>query len=123
MSSNLGQMAQIVDRLLAKTQQSQVSWSRSSQRGLYQARFADYLVQIGGARSGVTQNVLSAVAGVTFKVSTLNGGLIDEINSGPFANALASPPVSDVLKSKLQQLYDLVADESDELNNLLRAIG
>jgi hypothetical protein len=125
MASHIGQMAQIVDRLLAKTQLGQIPWSRSSERGLFQARFDNYLVQIGGTRSP-NVSVGSLFGGVVrFKVSTLDGSLIDEINTDPIAASISvfRHQIPDTLKSKLQQLYDLVSDESEDLSSLLRAIG
>jgi hypothetical protein len=91
---------------------------------VFQARFADFLVQISGTRSG-GQGIASLIGGgVRLKVTALSGAPVDDINSiRSLGSSVARPPAPQVLINKIQELYDLVSDESEDLNRLLKAIG
>ena len=129
MASNFGQLAMIVDRLLERTEQGGVAWSKSAMRGQFQARFDNFLIQISGVPS--THAGLSSLLnnGGTLRITTLEGTLVDQVLGGSSALGIAtalsrnSPPPPQSLLDKIQQLYDMVTNESEDLNRLLKAIG
>jgi hypothetical protein len=125
MASHFGQMAMVVDRLLEKTTQGTIAWSKSATRGQFQARFDDFLVQIWGTRSaGVFGTLLAGIPQKgSIRVSTISGELIGEISYHDFNEVLGVKNPPKALLDKLQELYDIVADESEDLSRLLKAIG
>lgn len=131
MANNFVQLATIVDRLLDRTTQGKVTWNKSATRGQFQARFDDFLIQIGGVRTGTgSSSGLSNIFnnGGSLRITTLAGALVDEVLADPLRMTLgsithnsAAPPQE--FLNKIQKLYDLVASESEDLNRLLKAIG
>lgn len=126
MSSHIRQIAEIVDRLIVKTEEGKVPWKKSSELGYFQVRIDDFLVNVGGLKSAhALSSALSGVTGdIFFKISNLQGEVIHQINNGPMrASVFQQEPVPPLLISKIRRLYDLASDESDDLSRLLKAIN
>ena len=128
MADNTLQVAQIIDKLYVKTVNGSQKWSPSLIGGRYQARFGDYTVEIRGslsALSAATSNASSYEA--TIKITKLDGNVVAETGGGAIARSLSSltgmsPALSQAAQSKLNQLYGLLADRSDDLDELLNLI-
>lgn len=119
MSTNSAQMAQMIDRLWAKTEAGALKWSQLGSMTSYETRLGDFSIQLRGSPN------VGLNRGVTLKVSKLDGTEVANVATG--GNALAAlaggltavPPAA---SSTLEQLYKYVSSRDSEIDELLKLL-
>lgn len=118
MPTNPMKMAQLIDRLLDMTNIGQLRWQQSAEPGKFHVRVGEHSIQLAGTPS------LAAPNAVAITVLRLDGTVVDDATSG-IVNVFAtgrSAPLSDAYQERLSKLYDIVSDNSSELDQILREL-
>jgi hypothetical protein len=115
------QISHLIARLLQKTQAKTVRWSQTASPGKYQIRFGDFSITIspltmahGGQRE------------VMLQVQKLSGEPVTSVSTQQNALGaviLGHEAVDPLSASNLRQLYSMVADRNDDLDDLIKLIG
>src|SRR4051812_49034609 len=112
-------MAQLIGRLLEKTRSAQIKWERAAERGKFQSRFGDFVLLLSGTQyGGLMPNE------ATLNIQRLDGRPVGNLSTNPGAISIVSgtTTTSEITRSQLRELYGLVANSSDDLDELLRLI-
>lgn len=113
MANNYTQLAQIVKKLKDGTLNRSVIWEDSVLPNTYQARLGDFLITIAG--NMFTNTTLGGMP--KLEVKKLDGRTIADVGRNPLGEHVPADLASD-----LSQLYSMLSDRSQDLDELLKII-
>jgi hypothetical protein len=114
-ANNYTQLAQIVKKLKDGTLVGSVIWEQGILPHHYQTRFGDFLITISG-------NMFSSISTLesmpSLEVKRLDGRTIAKVGR----NISATDQIPPDLETELRQLYSMLSDRSQDLEELLKII-
>lgn len=118
-SKNTSQVAQIIDRLWARTNEGTLKWTQLGGLPSYETRLGDFSISIRGPATRTTID-----KGLFMKIAKLDGTEVAQTGTG---NALAIlsagftplPPTSTAV---LEKLWEYITNRSSDLDELLKIL-
>ena len=120
MAGSSTQMSDLIGIVHSKTVQGEIAWSRSAERGKFQARVGDFIIQISAGTFGL----LSDPAGIPgsaiqITVSKIDGQVVDTAGGNSFS---ASTNVSVQDQGKLRDIYMRLSTTNQDLETLIKLL-
>ena len=126
MGDNTLQIGQILDRLIRGSHNGTVNWSDGVAKDSYQTRFGNFLIVLSGngysppSANMLATNVFGTMP-IRLEIKKLDGRSVATVGGNQMANAFTPGYPQEVL-SKVASLYNIVADRSEDLDELLKLL-
>lgn len=126
------QLTELLNKLIDRTKSGTLGWSRSSASGKFQARSGDFVIYLeGDPNESIMANAISATAAnmgmqrTSMTIKKLDGKTVHEINQNinALSTMLGKSSASATLGSKINELYSLIANRDDDIEDLLKSLG
>jgi hypothetical protein len=119
-SNNSVQIAQLVERVWAKTRENILKWEQGNEPTKFVTRLGDYAITLNGSGN----SVFPSMSSVRMIVQKLDGKTIADISVGGTMASVSSTlgNVDSTTEAHLRTLYKFVSSRNTELDDLLKLL-
>ena len=128
MAANSSQIADLVNRLWAKTQSGSLSWEQLGNQNAFQARLGDFVIVISRPYPSALGGIGAVVAAdVDLLVKRLDGKTVYSTQAptnalGGLLGTLITTHLSNETKAVLQQMFAYLSNRDTDLDELLKLL-
>lgn len=125
MAGNSMQMSGLIEALHSKTMSGNVAWQQSAERGKFQARIGEYIIQLSTSSPIYVSSPSSIPPGdIQIHVTKIDGQLVDA--AGGYGGLLSMTqnrtPLSSTDQAKLREIYVYLSTTNQDLEKLIKLL-
>jgi hypothetical protein len=111
------QLNLLVQRLYERTRVGAVKWDSTLGKNRYQTRFGDFVILLQADSIPIESNMV-----ITLDVKRLSGTFVTSITTSAFTMVSRRTAISPDTQEALRNLFDLIDNKSDEIDELIGLI-